>query len=137
MEEKKPRGKGRPFQKGVSGNPKGRPPLPPELKLIKELTVDELKRTIAKYFRLPKDQVELILEDGALPAIDHLVAATIKVAIERGDIARAEYLFMRAFGKVTDEAKTEPPEPVIIKRLSGEQVSLETKPLGLEAQQPN
>lgn len=119
--------RGRPFVKGQSGNPGGKPPLSPELKAIKELTVDELKRTISKYFRLSKDQVNEILEDGNLPSIDHLIASTICVAIKNGDIARAEYLFMRSLGKVTEKLEIERPEPVVIKRANGSEVSLEVK----------
>lgn len=122
MPAKPPRG--RPFEKGKSGNPKGRPPLSPELRAIKELTADEVKRTIAKYFRLSKREVEEILGDDSLPSIDHLIASTICVAIKNGDISRAEYLFMRSLGKVTEKVEIQQPEPVIIERLDGATVEL-------------
>ncbi len=121
------RGRGRPFPKGTSPNPGGRPPLCPELKAIKELTADEIKRTIAKYFRLPKRDVETILQHDELPAIDHLIASTICVAIKNGDISRAEYLFMRSLGKVTEKMEVIHPEPVVIERENGEQVTLGVK----------
>lgn len=115
------------FKKGASGNPKGRPALSPELKAIKELTADELKRTIAKYFRMPKDDITAVLGMGVLPSLDHVIAATIVKAIQNGDILRAEYLFMRCLGKVKDVMEITQPEPVIIKRANGEEVSLELR----------
>jgi hypothetical protein len=118
---------GKRFTKGKSGNPKGRPPLSAELKAIKELTADEIKRTIAKYFRLAKRDVEEILIDEELPSLDHLIASTICVAIKNGDISRAEYLFMRSLGKVKDVMEVVQPEPVIIRRSNGEEVSLDTR----------
>lgn len=122
MPAKPPRGK--PFTKGRSGNPKGRPPLSPELKMVKEFTVDELKRLIAKYFRLAKKDVEAILGYDELPAIDHLIASTICVAIRNGDISRAEYLFMRSLGKVTEKLEIAHPEPVVIEKSNGDRVEL-------------
>jgi hypothetical protein len=76
---KKPRNLGnlKPFPKGVSGNPKGRPKLP------------DLKEAIAKVLADEKD--------GAT-ALEYTLMALRNKAV-KGDIRAAEVLLDRAFGK--------------------------------------
>lgn len=112
---------------GGSGNPAGKPALSPELKAIKELTTDELKRTIAKHFRLEKLELQEIYENPHSIAIDLVLVSAILKAIDTGDIYKAESLFMRCLGKVTDKIELQHPEPLVIERANGEQVALDVK----------
>jgi hypothetical protein len=78
----KPRGRGRPFQKGLSGNPGGRPKG--------DTTVKELARA------------------HTIEAIETLVAM-LKAESERTRVATAEALLSRGWGTPTAHIETGPP----------------------------
>lgn len=67
----------KPFPKGVSGNPKGRPKLPDIREAMARLLSDE--------------------KDGAA-ALDTMLAA-LRIKAESGDVRAAEVLLDRAYGK--------------------------------------
>jgi len=71
----------KPFPKGVSGNPNGRPKMP------------DLKEAMAKI---------LADEKGGKSALDAILAA-MKAKAEKGDVKAAEFLFDRGFGKPTQD----------------------------------
>lgn len=95
----------KPYQwpKGVSGNPAGRPPIPPELKKVKEVSSQILRRMISKHFGMTQEDLSLVIADPNAAAIDVLIAKTIMVCIENGNIEKAEYLFKRSFGVVENK----------------------------------
>lgn len=72
-------GKGKPWQKGQSGNPKGRPKMLPELDVLMEKVLSE--------------QV-----NGATEA-ENILLAMIKAA-KKGDVRAAELLIDRGYGKL-------------------------------------
>lgn len=113
-----------PWKKGESGNKGGKPPLPDILKKTKLHTIDEIKRTISRYFRMDKDGIEAILSNPKIPSLDLIIASTIAKAIEHGDIHKAEYLFTRLVGRVTEKIEVQHPEPVMIQRASGEVIEV-------------
>lgn len=115
------------WKKGQSGNPTGRRKLPVSLKGVSELTAEEIKRTIAKHFRMDKEELAKVLQNAKSPSLDLIIASTIAKAIKDGDISRAEYLFMRSLGKVKDVMEVVQPEPIVIKRKDGSEVELGTK----------
>lgn len=67
----------KPFKKGQSGNPKGRPKLP------------DLKEAISKV---------LADGDGDLSVLDHIIIALAKKAA-KGDVRAAQELLDRGYGK--------------------------------------
>lgn len=113
------------WKKGISGNPGGRPRVPEHLRKVAELTVDELKRTIALHFRMEKAEIAEVLRDPKSKALDLIIASAIVQAIKNGDMHKAEYLFLRSLGKVTEKLELQHPEPVVIQKLSGDIVSLD------------
>jgi hypothetical protein len=90
------------FKPGVSGNPKGRPIVPEEVRGIPRLTSEEVKRCIAKYLRKNIREIHDTYNDdqffGNLSALDAIVVSIIKNAVEdpRGDVNRLEFLIQRA-----------------------------------------
>lgn len=107
------------FKKGVSGNQSGRP---------KGLfTIDLLKKVIARHFDMTKEQVEKVLNDSRSKSIDLIICSAILKAIENGDINKAEYLFMRSLGRVTEKVEIQHPEPVVIQKANGEQLALDVR----------
>lgn len=93
---------GRDFKPGQSGNPKGRPKDPPELKAIKQMTKAEFSLAIQKLINLKPDE----LKEFKGTAIEMALAATIQNAIKYGDVSRIQSLIDRLFGKVTDKLET-------------------------------
>lgn len=115
------------WKKGQSGNPSGGRKLPEVLTNVKLHTVNEIKHTISKHFRMSNDEINAVLLDPKASALDLIIASTIAKAIKHGDIHKAEYLFTRLVGRVTEKIELQHPEPVLIERPSGEQVILDVK----------
>ena len=111
MADKK-KAKGRPFQKGQSGNPKGRPPMPPELREIKKLSPGYIKVLIAKLSRMTPDQMmEWMKGEGAERDkpnnLEVMLASIIHKAVVDGDHAKLNFLLDRTIGKVVEEKKVQ------------------------------
>jgi hypothetical protein len=107
------------WQKGQSGNPSGKPK--------NVFTAEELRKKIAKVLALTKEELAKVLQDKDSKALELVLASVVARAIKDGDIGKMEYLFMRTLGKVKDTMEITRPEPVIIQRLDGAEVRLETK----------
>lgn len=115
------------FKKGMSGNAGGRPKLSPELKAIKALTSEEYIRTISKHLRKNKKQLLDTLQDANSTVLDMVICSTFAKVIKDGDIYRAECMFTRMLGKVTDKVEVLHPEPVVIEKSDGVQIELGVK----------
>lgn len=112
-----------PFKKGQSGNPSGRPKLPPHLLKIKPYMHEEIERTIAKYMRLEKGKLQKILkeESDKLPMFEAMVCSILANAYKSGDYSKVEFLLSRTVGKARDKkdedalnANGEPPQKVVV-----------------------
>lgn len=95
------------FQPGRSGNPAGRPPLSPELKAIKELTQDEIKRTFSKFLRMPKYEMEAFIKDSTNQAWELTIVSGLLRGLSIGDFTNMLHAFDRIVGKVKDVAQIE------------------------------
>lgn len=98
MNEKK-RVIGRPFQKGVSGNPGGKPKLPDDIKAARKLSREDFIRILEKYRNMPIGEIKTIAEDQATPLMDRLVIAWLKEGLS-GNVQAIDKLLDRWIGKV-------------------------------------
>jgi hypothetical protein len=106
----------KPFPKGVSGNPDGRPKDPAELKALKKLTKGQLELLVYKILNSTPEElkgfnktvIELWLSSGAAKAI------------QAGDYNRLMQLLDRVHGKVKEQVEISTPKPTIIRLRSGE-----------------
>jgi len=87
------------WKKGQSGNPSGRPKLPPELKAIPPFTANELSRIISKYGRLTVERLYEIIDNKLATAMDVAVCKIFARSIEEGDYGRLSFLLDRCIGK--------------------------------------
>lgn len=88
------------FKPGISGNPGGRPKLPPHLKKVREFTADEIRRIISMYGRMEREELQAVVKNPATPMFDLMVAGIYAQAAKSGDYARAAWLVDRLVGKL-------------------------------------
>lgn len=63
------------------------------------MTVDEIKRTLAKYMRMTRAELQVAIQDAATPAFDLMVASGIAQGIKTGDYSKISFLLDRTIGK--------------------------------------
>ena len=88
------------FKPGKSGNPDGRPSLPPDLKEARALNKVELERLLNKYIHMDLPGMKTIYQDTKTPAIEAIIAKIIFEAVSRGDEKRLDFILNRLIGPV-------------------------------------
>lgn len=119
---------GKPFEKGVSGNPGGRPKVSDALRGVVNVTNVELVKLISKYFRMNILEVLQAAESQVLPMIEVAIARCLEVTAKGGDFNKLAPLVDRVGGKVLAQTiEIDLPEPIVIVRRTGEEVVLSAK----------
>jgi hypothetical protein len=103
------------FKPGQSGNPKGRPALPEDLRQAKALNKVELTRELNALIHMTKPELEAVLESPESTMIRRMAARVIQESDSAGDEKRLGFLLDRLVGKVKDELALELPRPTIIR----------------------
>lgn len=103
---KGPRG-GKRFVKGQSGNPKGRTPMPLDLRTVKEMTPSFVKKVIAKLAEMTREEMDVWVESGKLSNLERMVASIIVKATVEGDHNKLSFLLDRTIGKVVEQRRLE------------------------------
>lgn len=93
---------GKPFPKGVSGNPGGRPKMSPDLSKISHLTKEKLIIILNEFINLDRDELAAKLQNPKATMLELAVGHIIAKAAKEGDTLRLNFLFDRIVGKVTD-----------------------------------
>lgn len=115
------------FKPGQCGNPSGRPALPPELRAIRELTKDEVRRLFSKALRTCVPELEKLKADMAAPAIDVWLASGILKGIDQGDFTRMAFLVERVIGKIQVDGEGEnSPLAAILEAIAASGLSMDT-----------
>lgn len=89
---------GRQWKKGQSGNPKGRPHIPADLKLIKELEKEELTKTFSELLKSSKEELTSILADQSSTALQHGIARGLRHFMSFGDFRYVQPYLAYIFG---------------------------------------
>jgi len=95
-----PNSKGTQFKPGQSGNIKGRPPLPPELRKKQGITGDEVRRMFALYADMTVDELRLKLQDPKLTGLEYNIVQAIL------DPIRFPFYLDRMVGKIPDKVES-------------------------------
>ena len=91
------------FKKGQSGNPKGRPKDPPDLKEAKQLCKKSLTKTLNKYLFKTKSELLVDAKNPETTMLEHVVIKVLVLAEKHGDHKRLDWLIERIIGKVKEE----------------------------------
>lgn len=111
---------GKPFQKGVSGNPNGRPKLPPEVLEARKYTRSQVELSLSRLLGKTREELQSISRDPLASALDLTVVSILSKAIQQGDSHRLDFLLNRIIGPVKAEIDlTVHPKPTIIERFDG------------------
>ena len=125
--------RGIPFEPGKSGNPKGRPPLPDDVKEARKLTKIEFERIANKYIHMTRAELKVAAKEPEATAMDRMVIKIIVDAVKFGKIYNIEFLLDRLVGKVIEKRELTGKDggPLEFSSLTDEQ--LDAKLLELQA----
>lgn len=88
------------FQKGKSGNPGGRPAIPPAIKALRKLTIADLEEIGDLILRGNRAALNAIVSDTESPAVKVVYAKGALNAMAKGDIDTLEKILARVVGPV-------------------------------------
>lgn len=91
------------FKPGQSGNPKGRLPLNPIQKALRELTIKSYREVIEQVCTGNIDNLRAMIENPKTSALQVGVAKAFVKAINDGDYGVIERIAERIVGKIPDE----------------------------------
>ena len=91
------------FKKGVSGNPKGKPKLPADLKEARAYYSGDIENIIYKYLDSTREQLQLTYKDPLTPMKDLCIIKLLLLCIEKGDQNRFDFVLNRSIGKAIDK----------------------------------
>ena len=105
------------FKPGVSGNPSGRPLLPPELRAIRGMTHSEVAHLIAKLARMAIPALREAIQDKGTPALEVALAQQWLKAAANGDVKALAMVLQYSIG--TPKPGVEPdPTKLLLERMS-------------------
>ncbi len=111
-----------PFKPGQSGNPSGRPKIPPDILQARKFTQLELERVINALLYLTKADLQARIKDPATPMIEMIAASIMAQAAVKGDHQRLEFILARMIGRVQERIEVSTPTPFVLKRRNGEEI---------------
>lgn len=98
------------FIKGISGNPRGRPLLPEDLRLAKQEKQEDFERIMIKLLDSPIVEIDEILKNPDTDALTLLVGSIIGKALKEGDHQRFNFLLDRLIGKAKENFQLTGPD---------------------------
>jgi hypothetical protein len=119
---------GKNFKKGKSGNEKGRPLLPEDLRKIRTLYKNEhMACLLTKAINYTQEELLEILSDPKQKCIDMMIGKIVLKGVVEGDPKYLSFILDRVIGRVKEHKEVKLVEPFIVKGINGEKIELGTK----------
>lgn len=92
-----------PFEKGVSGNPNGRPRK--YVSLLKEsgYKLSEINDTIQSMMAMDLDELKTVWDNPRATVLEKTIANAMKKSLEKGSLYSLETLLTRVYGKPKEQ----------------------------------
>ena len=117
----------KPWKPGESGNGKGRPPVPEDVKRIRKLTNDEIKEVGSLLLSGKQSELEALLKSDDTPMLKKWIASVAIAGVNAGDEKKLDAILNRIVGKVKEEIDVNViPRPVILEKHDGTEVIMTT-----------
>lgn len=113
------------FVKGVSGNLKGRPKVPEDIKKLRNLSHKEISEIGAIVVRGNREALLAVKDDPNSTVLQSWIASVAYYGIKEGNAQSLNALLDRLVGKVKEQIDiTIAPRLTVIKRANGEDIVL-------------
>lgn len=96
---------GKDFSQGVSGNPAGRPPLPPDVREARKVNQVEFERVMNRLLYLTHSELDAVIQSPETVALEAMLAKMLACAATFGDRQRIETILNRTIGKVVTKVE--------------------------------
>lgn len=90
----------KPFKKGQSGNPSGKPKVPTEIREAQKVTSQEFVRVASEFLLMDRRQIKERLENPTASMLEMLIGGIIAKAATTSDYQRANFILDRTIGRV-------------------------------------
>ncbi len=102
-----------------AGHEVRRPASPPEVRQLGLLTKAEALKCLSKFLKYNIEELEVLLKDKKMSAMDHWAGRIVLNGIKNGDSVRLNFMLDRLIGKVTDKVEHSLPRPLVIEYEDG------------------
>ena len=92
-----------PWPPGTSGNPKGRPKIPEDVKKIRKLTLDEVKEVGELLLMSPRDAAKTLSKDPEASVLKVWLARVVLKGLRFADYGMLDEILNRLIGKTPEE----------------------------------
>lgn len=92
----------KPFKKGQSGNPSGKPKTPPDVLEAKKTTNADFVRIASQFLGMTRQEVSQALNKPEASMLELLIGGIVAKAAKDHDYLRANFILDRTIGKVPD-----------------------------------
>src|SRR5689334_1629820 len=94
---------GRDWKPGESGNPKGGPGYPQDIRDSRKVTQFELERAINALIHMPEGELAALMESPSTTMFEKMIGSIILAGAGKGDQMRLDFILNRMIGKVKDQ----------------------------------